>query len=101
MSVGSRELSVTASIGIALSERDLREPDELVQRADIAMYRAKQGGKDRTVLYEESMTAHAWARLDPELALRRAVEQPEFGVVYQPIVDVATVPASARAPRTG
>jgi diguanylate cyclase (GGDEF)-like protein/PAS domain S-box-containing protein len=90
MVVRSRELSVTASIGIALSEPDLREPDELVQRADIAMYRAKQAGKDRIVTYEDSMTAHVWARLDLELELRRAVEQGEFPVMYQPIVDVVT-----------
>jgi diguanylate cyclase (GGDEF)-like protein/PAS domain S-box-containing protein len=90
MMVGERVMSVTASFGIATSDPDLREPDELVQRADIAMYRAKQGGKDRVVVYEKSMSVRAWARFDLERDLRRAVERREFRVVYQPILDVAT-----------
>jgi diguanylate cyclase (GGDEF)-like protein/PAS domain S-box-containing protein len=90
MLVGSREMSVTASIGIALADAGMREPEVLLQRADIAMYRAKQDGKNRSVVYEEAMAAKAWARLDLELDLRRAIERSELRVFYQPIVDVAT-----------
>lgn len=88
--IGGREVPVTASFGMALSETDHPEPEEIVRRAGIAMYRAKDAGGDRIVVYEAAMSVHAWARLDLRAELQQAVERGEFRVVYQPIIDLAS-----------
>lgn len=78
------------SIGIALSGPECRSVDELMRRADIAMYAAKAGGRDKVALYETSM---GHTRLDHNAvakALRGALDRDEFVVHYQPIVDLRT-----------
>ena len=87
-SVSGRETFVTASIGIAV-EHDSGEADEIIRNADIAMYLAKRRGKDRRELFEPGMQLEALKRLELEADLRRAVEQDQFFLVYQPIVDLA------------
>jgi diguanylate cyclase (GGDEF)-like protein/PAS domain S-box-containing protein len=79
------ELFVTASLGIALSEPDT-EPDELVRKADTALYRAKELGGGQCEVFDRAMHARALARLRLETELRHAAERGEFAVVYQPIV---------------
>jgi diguanylate cyclase (GGDEF)-like protein len=78
------ELFVTASLGIALSEPGTADPDELVRKADTALYRAKELGGAQCEVFDREMHARALARLETEL--RHAAERGEFLVCYQPIV---------------
>jgi diguanylate cyclase (GGDEF)-like protein len=77
---------LSASIGIALAPDGDERPDDLVRDADAAMYRAKQRGKSRWEVFDESMRAQARARHEIEDALHRALERKEFRVFYQPVV---------------
>ncbi|MEA2141987.1 MAG: hypothetical protein QOI64_417 [Solirubrobacteraceae bacterium] len=83
LEAGEREVTVTASIGIASGDGSA---DELVRDADVAMYRAKAAGKGRYQVFEPSMHADAVARLELEADIQRAVARGEFVVHYQPIV---------------
>ncbi|MDY7566677.1 EAL domain-containing protein [Pseudomonas sp. RTC3] len=80
------EVSVTASIGIALYPDDDAAPDTLIKFADTAMYRAKQAGRDSYRFFTAEMNTEVLARLDLETALRKAVENEEFVLHYQPKV---------------
>ena len=80
------DVPVTASIGIALYPDDDIVPDTLIKFADTAMYRAKQAGRDSYRFFTAEMNAEVLARLDLETALRKAVENEEFVLHYQPKV---------------
>ncbi len=80
----------TASIGIALSSSGYDRPEDILRDADIAMYRAKENGKARYEMFDHAMHARAVSRLQLESDLRRAVEQKEFCVYYQPIIALET-----------
>ncbi|HZN01748.1 MAG TPA: EAL domain-containing protein [Pyrinomonadaceae bacterium] len=80
----------TASIGIALSSSGYDRPEDILRDADTAMYRAKENGKARYELFDHGMHARAVSRLQLESDLRQAVEQKEFTVYYQPIVNLQT-----------
>jgi len=84
------ELFATASIGIALGRGRTETPETLVQRADAAMYRAKDRGGNCFELFDEDMRDRAVRRLATSSALHRAVEREEFRVVYQPTVRLQT-----------
>lgn len=79
-----REFFVSASIGIALSPQDGRELSLLMKNADTAMYHAKEMGKNNFQFYQAEMNARALERLELESDLRRALEQGEFSLYYQP-----------------
>jgi diguanylate cyclase (GGDEF)-like protein len=85
-----RDVSITASLGIAMVDADVRDVEDLLGRADIAMYAAKAAGKACQVVYEPAMRDRAWTRLELETELRRAIERDELTVVYQPILDLRT-----------
>jgi len=85
---GARTLSITASIGIASGLRT--SPDELFRDADTALYRAKESGRNRYVLFESGMHADSENHLRLEMDLREAVERQEFFLVYQPTFDLRT-----------
>lgn len=87
--VGGHRVVASASIGIALSSGYDR-PEHLLRDADIAMYRAKESGKARYEIFDQAMHIHALERLHLETDLRRAIEQQEFLVYYQPIVSLKT-----------
>jgi len=87
--VDSRELYVSASIGIALVTAD-RAPEDVVRDADVAMYRAKAQGGARHAVFDQAMHERVMARLELETGLRRALEQGELRVLYQPVVETAT-----------
>jgi diguanylate cyclase (GGDEF)-like protein/PAS domain S-box-containing protein len=85
-----REVVVTASIGIAIAGAGLETADSLLRNAGVAMYRAKCDGKARYVVFEPSMHVDALTRLDLENDLRRAIENHELRIHYQPIVVMAS-----------
>jgi diguanylate cyclase (GGDEF)-like protein len=87
--IAGRELFVSGSIGIALGRAD-HDPEELIRDADVAMYRAKAGGKARHAVFDAQMHRHVLARLDRETDLRKAIETGSLQVLYQPIVHTTT-----------
>jgi diguanylate cyclase (GGDEF)-like protein len=104
--IGERVATVGASIGIAVSHRGAVAGEELLRRADVAMYRAKHAGRGRALHYETLMDDDRDARREMEEALRAAVGRGEIDVVYQPIVrargrDICGVEALARWMRAG
>ncbi len=88
--VGDRELFITTSIGISIYPADGLDPETLVRNADTAMYRAKDSGRDNYQLYTAAMNARAVERLALENMLRRAIENDELVLFYQPLVDART-----------
>jgi diguanylate cyclase (GGDEF)-like protein len=87
--VEGQEVFVSPSIGIALNETTEDRPEEVLRRADLAMYAAKRG-KAECQVYSPSMEAQVAERMDLERDLRRAVEREEFEVNYQPLVELQT-----------
>ena len=87
--VDGQEISVTASVGVAVGSAGSTH-EELLRDAAAAMYRAKQGGRDRFELFDEALRTRLVHRADIELGLRHALDRDEFVVAYQPILEVAT-----------
>src|SRR5438093_265891 len=88
--IDGKEVFVTVSIGISISELARGGADELLRNADAAMYAAKSGGKARSIVFRPDMHLRALKRLDLEAELRRAVERNEFRLHYQPLVELET-----------
>lgn len=88
--IGGFDHRVTASIGVALSSSANERPEYLLRSADMAMYRAKNAGRNRFEMFDRAMHAEALTRLQIENELRRAVDNQDFLLYYQPIVSLAT-----------
>lgn len=88
--VGAQEFNITASIGISTYPDDSADMPGLLKNADIAMYRAKEQGKNNYQFYSALMNIHTVERLVLESGLRRALERDEFLLYYQPKVDIAS-----------
>jgi diguanylate cyclase (GGDEF)-like protein/PAS domain S-box-containing protein len=88
--IHGQECQLSASIGIATYPDDGGDAQTLMKNADIAMYRAKNKGKDNYQFYASEMNVHTIERLAFEARLRKALERREFVVYYQPKVSVAT-----------
>jgi diguanylate cyclase (GGDEF)-like protein/PAS domain S-box-containing protein len=88
--VEGHEVFTSASIGIASSATDYGSGEDLLRDADIAMYRAKAGGRSRFELFDAAMRAQITELHELEGDLRRAVERQQFQLHYQPIVDLGT-----------
>jgi len=88
--VNQQEIVISASIGIAASTSPHTQAEDLLRDADIAMYRAKRAGKARCEVSDPAMHANAVKRLRLETDLRKAFDQAEFRVYYQPIVWLQT-----------
>jgi diguanylate cyclase (GGDEF)-like protein/PAS domain S-box-containing protein len=84
--VGGHELHATASIGISLYPADGPGADQLLKCADMALYRAKERGRDRIQLYNPALNVRVFEQMVLEKRLRRALEQRQFVLVYQPQV---------------
>jgi diguanylate cyclase (GGDEF)-like protein/PAS domain S-box-containing protein len=87
--IGTQELSVTASLGIAVADEDAT-PESLLRDSDAAMYLAKARGRGRIEVFTEELRAKAERRQATATELRHALEREEFTVHYQPIVDLTT-----------
>jgi diguanylate cyclase (GGDEF)-like protein/PAS domain S-box-containing protein len=88
--IDAAELSVSVSIGVAVSDGSHTSAEELLRDADVAMYSAKAHGKTRYEVFEPAMQAAVYEQLELANELRQAVERDEFIVYYQPIVDIAS-----------
>jgi diguanylate cyclase (GGDEF)-like protein/PAS domain S-box-containing protein len=88
--LGGNEVFVTASIGISLYPADGKEAETLLKNADIAMYSAKEHGKNNFQFYAETMNATAFERLTIENELRKALERGGLVLYYQPKVDISS-----------
>ncbi|MFE7774665.1 putative bifunctional diguanylate cyclase/phosphodiesterase [Streptomyces sp. NPDC057445] len=98
--VEGNEVRVAASIGVAFAEPGISAGD-LLRNADLAMYRAKAGGKDRVELYAPQMQAEVVRRTELATRLRTALHDGEFALLHQPVVNlttgrIASVAAQAR-----
>ena len=82
--IAGEEHFLNASIGLAIYPADGTTVDELLRNADVAMYRAKEGGRGRYVYFEEEMNAATVARLALDRDLRHALDRGELFLVYQP-----------------
>jgi PAS domain S-box-containing protein len=82
--IGSREVFVTASIGLALYPLDGEDPDTLLKNAGAAMHFAKEQGRDNYQFYSRAMNATALEKLSMESQLRKALERGEFLLNFQP-----------------
>jgi diguanylate cyclase (GGDEF)-like protein/PAS domain S-box-containing protein len=89
LQLNGQQITITASIGIALNHAAYHDADELLRDADIAMYQAKAQGRDQHAVFNPKMHLRALALLQLENELRRAVEQQEFRVYYQPIFSLS------------
>lgn len=87
--VQERELTIGASIGIAMCDRNYQTGAEMLRDADTALYRAKALGRSRSVTFGLELRAQAIRRLEIETDLRLALEQNQLLVYYQPKVDLA------------
>jgi diguanylate cyclase (GGDEF)-like protein/PAS domain S-box-containing protein len=88
--VQGQEFHITASIGISSYPDDGTDMQTLMKNADIAMYRAKEQGKNNFQFYSAQINGHSIERLTLESSLRRALERSEFLLHYQPKLDLGT-----------
>lgn len=88
--VDQQELYITASIGVSLFPGDGEDSSTLLKHADVAMYRAKDLGKNTYQFYSADMSARAFERLTLESSLRHALERGEFLLHYQPQLAIET-----------
>ncbi len=90
ISLEGHKVFVTPSIGISVYPYDGQDVSSLLKNADTAMYHAKKFGKGNCQFYAKSMNAHGFMRLSLERELRKALENDELLLDYQPIVDSRT-----------
>ena len=88
--INKHELFVTASIGISIFPNDGEDSDTLLRNADVAMYRAKDLGKNNYQFYSDDLSARIFERMTLESHLRHALERNEFVLYYQPQIDTRT-----------
>ncbi|UWF49562.1 EAL domain-containing protein [Pseudomonas sp. N3-W] len=88
--INGHQLFINASIGISLFPGDALSAEQLLRNADSALFKAKSAGRDDYALYTEELTAHAQQRVEIAFELRRALEQHELRVYYQPVHDMKT-----------
>lgn len=86
--IDEKEIFATVSIGVAMSTHNYELPEEILRDADIAMYRAKELGKERVEVYDKAMHARILKRMHIGNALRQGALQKEFRLHYQPIVSL-------------
>ncbi len=88
--LGEHEVHIGSSVGVAFYPDHAGDAERLIKLADMAMYRAKKNGRGQASVYSEALEQTQEQRLDRENELRRAIEQQQFVLWYQPQVDLAT-----------
>jgi diguanylate cyclase (GGDEF)-like protein len=86
--INDQDLSISASMGIAKGSSGYDRPEDLLRDANTAMYRAKILGRNRYEIFDHTMQTRAMALLPLELSLRRAIENNEMHLVYQPVYTI-------------
>ena len=89
-SVGDERFICTASVGVAVTSDPERGAEGILQEADLALYRAKNRGRNRAEVFDEDLRTRAVGRLGTERMLRRAIKEDRLRLEYQPIIDVGT-----------
>jgi len=84
------EFVVTSSIGVAIYPDDGRDIESLLKNADVAMYQAKESGRNSVRFYSGTMSLRSLERLELESSLRRAIQNEEFELHYQPKLSLAS-----------
>jgi diguanylate cyclase (GGDEF)-like protein len=87
--IGHRDVVVSASIGLARPGAD-DDAESALRNADLALYRAKESGRDRVSVYEPAMHATALRRLDAASRLRQALAHDRLALAFQPLCDLRT-----------
>ena len=90
LTIEGHEFFVSCSVGVSVYPPDGATPEELIKHADVAMYRAKETGRNNFQFYTSEMNERALERLRIEADLRSALERNEFMLYYQPQVDLRT-----------
>ncbi|RME23144.1 MAG: EAL domain-containing protein [Deltaproteobacteria bacterium] len=88
--IGNREILTSASIGVAMSARRHGSGEDILRDADVAMYRAKEAGRARHMLFDHRIHRQVVRRMQVEHELQRAAELAQLRLVYQPIVELGT-----------
>lgn len=88
--INGSSMYITVSMGVSLYPEHGKDMDELLKNADIALYKAKETGRNRTVFYNAPMNEAVSERVFLEKHLRTALDNNEFELYYQPQVDIAT-----------
>lgn len=88
--IDGHEVYTSSSIGISLFPRDGRDAEELLKNADMAMYQAKEAGRNTCHFFSPELNIRATERLLLESTMRRALEREEFFLVYQPQMELST-----------
>jgi diguanylate cyclase (GGDEF)-like protein/PAS domain S-box-containing protein len=86
---GAEALVTTTSMGISVATDPARTPGDLYREADLALYRAKDAGRDQYALYDDELRARADRRMAAETLLRKAISENLLVPVFQPIVDLS------------
>ncbi len=87
--IGAHEVEPRGSIGIAMSPDDGTDTDTLLRNADLALYQAKEGGRNTYCFFEPALNARAQERRAIEVDLRRAIAKGEFRLYFQPLFDLS------------
>jgi diguanylate cyclase (GGDEF)-like protein len=88
--VNGKEIYTTVSIGVAISANTYEHPEDILRDADMAMYQAKESGKDQVEIYDSAMHDRVLRRMQMGTALRRGALLKEFRLHYQPIISLQT-----------
>ena len=89
--IREHQLFISASIGLAFLDASSSSPSELIQNADAALFRAKQLGRNQHAMFTPEMFAQVEYRLHLSRDIRQALDEEQFRVAYQPIVDLETL----------
>ena len=87
--LGTHQVYASTSVGLAFGGPERPDPSQILVDADVAMYTAKEGGRNRYAEFDETMRARVTARHETDTALRAALEHEQLELHYQPVLRVA------------